>query len=102
MKHNVILLFRKDNWILKTLKETLEAEGYYVMITEIMLPKMDGIQLLNILIDCGVSFPILITSFHVEAETGKAFEKQGAFRYIPYSRSPVELLDVVLEATAII
>jgi len=124
MKPNIILLLRTNNWLIKTLKDLLEAEGYNViiledslalyfavinkkldididvLITELMLTKMDGAELTKRLTAHPVSFPILITSFHTTEEQGKELEEQGAFRYIHYPIDYNQLLDTVLEATA--
>lgn len=124
MKPNIIILFRSFNPRIKHLKNILEAKGYNVIViedsltfcmaienikldlgidvlfTEIILQKMDGVELLNRLVEFGAPFPILITSFHMEADQGKIFEKQDAFRYIPHSLNTNELLDLVIEATA--
>lgn len=125
MKPNIVLLFRTDIWLIKVLKDLFEAEGYNViiledslalyfavvnkkldididvLITELMLAKMDGAELTKRLTTHPVSFPILVTSFFdTTEEQGREHEEQGAFRYIHYPIDYNQLLNTVLEATA--
>ncbi len=103
-----ILVIDDERAIRNTLKEILEFEGYEVAIAEdgkkglemgkeqqfdlifsdIKMPEMDGLEVLNSLREAEVECPIVMISGHGNIETAVEAIKAGAFDFI---EKPLEL-----------
>lgn len=97
-----ILVIDDDKSIRKALHEILVAEGYQVeeavdgregynlikaksfscVLSDIKMPKMDGIEMLEKLYREGIEIPIIMISGHGSTETAVEAVKKGAFDYI--------------------
>lgn len=97
-----ILVIDDDKSIRKALHEILVAEGYQVeeavdgregynlikaksyscVLSDIKMPKMDGIEMLEKLYREGIEVPIIMISGHGSTETAVEAVKKGAFDYI--------------------
>ena len=97
-----ILIIDDEKSIRNSLKETIEDEGYEVDVAEdgptalamvekekygvifcdIKMPGMDGIEVLDKLMDMGVDSAVVMISAHGDLETAVDCIKKGAFDYI--------------------
>lgn len=97
-----ILVIDDDKSIRKALHEILVTEGYQVeeavdgkegynlikarnydcVLSEIKMPKMDGIEMLEKLNQEGIELPIIMISGHGSTDTAVDAVKKGAFDYI--------------------
>ena len=97
-----ILIIDDEKSIRNSLKETIEDEGYEVDVAEdgptalamvekekygvifcdIKMPGMDGIEVLDKLMDLGVDSAVVMISAHGDLETAVECIKKGAFDYI--------------------
>jgi two-component system, NtrC family, nitrogen regulation response regulator NtrX len=103
-----ILIIDDERSIRNTLKDILEFEKHHLVLTEngrqgleiaitshfdliisdIKMPEMDGIDLLNALFEHKVEAPIVMISGHGNIETAVECIKKGAFDYI---EKPIDL-----------
>ena len=97
-----ILVIDDEKSIRKTLKEILEYEKYQVdeaadgsegialieknkydvILCDIKMPKMDGIELLNKTVELSIDTPVVMISGHGNIETAVEAVKKGAFDFI--------------------
>ncbi|MCC7333252.1 MAG: sigma-54-dependent Fis family transcriptional regulator [Flavobacteriales bacterium] len=97
-----ILIIDDEKSIRNTLKEILEYEKYTVheaedgiqglekiksgkydlIMCDIKMPKLDGLELLEKIMDIGVETPVVMISGHGNVETAVEAIKKGAFDYI--------------------
>jgi len=103
-----ILIIDDEKAIRRTIKEILEFEkyivdeaedgqqgldmalkgGYDVILSDIKMPKLDGIELLNKLIAQGTDSSLIMMSGHGNIETAVDAVKKGAFDYLA---KPIDL-----------
>ncbi len=103
-----ILIIDDEKSIRRTIKEILEFEKYTVdeaedgqqgldmalkgkydvILSDIKMPKLDGIELLNRLIHNGTDSPLIMMSGHGSIETAVEAVKNGAFDYLS---KPIDL-----------
>ncbi|HWQ90881.1 MAG TPA: sigma-54 dependent transcriptional regulator [Clostridia bacterium] len=91
--HEVTLLGRGDEGLATALKETFD-----VVITDLKLPGMDGLQLVRELHQAKPKLPIVLITAHGTTETAIEATKWGAFDYILKPFEVDELLDVLARA----
>lgn len=97
-----ILIVDDERAIRRTLKEILEYEKYEVdeagdgeeglekiktgeydvVILDVKMPKMDGIEVLSAMNEAGIDTPVLVLSGHGNVETAVEAVKKGAFDFI--------------------
>jgi two-component system, NtrC family, nitrogen regulation response regulator NtrX len=97
-----ILIIDDEKNIRRTLREILEYEAfkvdeaadgqeglnmaqkekYDIILTDIKMPKMDGLEVLSQLIQKGVDSPVVMISGHGNIETAVEAVKKGAFDFI--------------------
>jgi len=97
-----ILVIDDEKSIRKALHEILQSEGYNVeeaadgregynlikakkydcVLSDIKMPKMDGIEMLDKLYNEGIEVPIIMISGHGSTDTAVEAVKKGAFDYI--------------------
>ena len=77
----------------------LDAEGADVVVTDLMMPGMDGLELLSRIRGEGGGPPVIMITGYATMRTALMALRKGAFDYIakPFTRS--ELLGVVARAT---
>jgi two-component system, NtrC family, nitrogen regulation response regulator NtrX len=98
-----ILIVDDERAIRRTLKEILEYEKYEVseagdgeegikmikegeydvVILDVKMPKMDGLEVLTAMNEAGIDTPVLMLSGHGNVETAVEAVKKGAFDFIP-------------------
>ena len=103
-----ILVIDDERPIRSTLKEILEFENYKVdtaedgqqglemilankydlILTDIKMPKMDGMEVLDALIEKGIDVPVVMISGHGNVETAVEAIKKGAYDFI---QKPLDL-----------
>lgn len=124
MQKEILLLFRPSSNVSNALREILEFEGYKVhqsddpieliktvrdlgelpfslIIMEIKMAKVDGVEMLEHLVKYQVKIPIILMSGHISQKDGIEFEQMGAFKYIAYPPNVHEFLDVVKKAVSL-
>ncbi len=68
--------------------ELVESENFDLIFSDIKMPEMDGIELLNALIEKEVEAPVVMISGHGSIETAVECIKKGAFDFI---EKPIDL-----------
>jgi len=68
--------------------EMVENETFDLIFSDIKMPEMDGIELLNALVEKGIDTPIVLISGHGTIETAVEAIKKGAFDFI---EKPIDL-----------
>ena len=68
--------------------EIIENETFDLIFSDIKMPEMDGIELLNALVEKGIETPIVMISGHGNIETAVESIKKGAFDFI---EKPIDL-----------
>jgi DNA-binding NtrC family response regulator len=68
--------------------EMIQANSYDLVLCDIKMPKMDGMELLDKLIELGFEVPIIMISGHGNIETAVEAIKKGAYDFI---QKPLDL-----------
>jgi len=68
--------------------EIIENESFDLIFSDIKMPEMDGIELLNALVEKEIETPIVMISGHGNIETAVEAIKKGAFDFI---EKPIDL-----------
>jgi two-component system response regulator AtoC len=76
-----------------------EARGADVVLTDLAMPEMDGMQVLERVRASDPSVPVLMLTAHGSERVAVAAMKAGAFDYIPKPFDPDELVLAVRRAT---
>src|SRR5271165_186682 len=76
-----------------------EARGADVVLTDLAMPDMDGMQVLERMRAADPSVPVLMLTAHGSERVAVAAMKAGAFDYIPKPFDPDELVLAVKRAT---
>ncbi|GIV41058.1 MAG: Fis family transcriptional regulator [Vicingaceae bacterium] len=63
-------------------KTKIEKESYDVVLCDIKMPKMDGLELLDIILEKDPDIPVIMISGHGTIETAVDAIKKGAYDYI--------------------
>src|SRR5688500_2223464 len=119
MKQNSrILLVEDDPNIATGLQKVMRAEGYEIttldrgdigleraqegdfdiVITDLKLPGLDGLELVKRLHEARPKLPIILITAHGSTETAIEATKWGAFDYVPKPFEVEELLDLTAKA----
>ncbi len=110
----VVLIVDDDDLVLQSLKMVLKAAGYRVktadrgskalkilekeevdlVITDLKMPSMSGVELLDRISKMGKDLPVIMITAYATVETAVDAMKKGAFDYImkPFSADEIELL----------
>jgi nitrogen regulation protein NR(I) len=91
--HQVTLLTRGDQGLAAAL-----SEAFDVVITDLKLPGVDGLQIVRELRQAKPKLPIVLITAHGTTETAIEATKWGAFDYILKPFEVDELLDVIAKA----
>jgi two-component system nitrogen regulation response regulator NtrX len=68
--------------------EMIQANNYDLILCDIKMPKMDGMELLDKVIELGIESPIIMISGHGNIETAVEAIKKGAYDFI---QKPLDL-----------
>ena len=79
-------------------QRALKRQRIDVMITDIRMPGMSGLDLLNIVKQSHPELPVIVSTAHGTMETAIAAIEQGAFDYLPKPLDLERTLDVVRRA----
>ena len=88
----------KDQFIVDTFHDGVDAldhastGGYDALILDIMMPKLDGLQVLSRLRERGISTPVMLLTAKGEKDDRVAGFNAGADDYLPKPFAPDELL----------
>jgi len=80
------------------LLEAIEHETPDVLITDVRMPGMSGIALLERLHDTSPELPIIVITAHSDLENAVAAYKGGAFEYLPKPFDIDEAIELVVKA----
>jgi two-component system, NtrC family, response regulator AtoC len=75
-------------------------EGVAVIVTDLQMPKSDGLALLRYARDHAPHAAVILVTGHATVETTRAALKEGAFDYLTKPVKPKELAQCVREAVA--
>ncbi|MFQ5543414.1 MAG: sigma-54-dependent transcriptional regulator [Nitrospiria bacterium] len=78
----------------------LKDERFHLMISDIKMPKLDGLSLLNQTIKQCPQLPVILITAHGSIETAVSAMKEGAFDFVTKPFDQGELLDVVRKGLA--
>ncbi|HOW65552.1 MAG TPA: sigma-54 dependent transcriptional regulator [Candidatus Paceibacterota bacterium] len=91
--YDVIALGRGDQGL-----ERAIAESFDVVVTDLKLPGLDGLELVRQLHQTKPKLPIILITAHGTTETAIEATKWGAFDYVPKPFEVDELLDLTAKA----
>jgi nitrogen regulation protein NR(I) len=91
--YDVVALDRGDDGLKRALKEDFD-----VVISDLKLPGLDGLELVKQLHQAKAKLPILLITAHGSTETAIEATKWGAFDYVPKPFEVEELLDLTAKA----
>ena len=77
----------------------LEKSKPVCMITDLKMPDVDGLELLERINKIGISLPIIMITAHGTVDTAVKAMKEGAFDYLTKPFDKAELINVVRKAT---
>ncbi|MDR3237125.1 MAG: response regulator [Spirochaetia bacterium] len=78
--------------------EKLDGNSYDIIISDLIMHGMDGMEFLHIIKDRRIDVTVIIFTGYATAETARKALKMGAFDYIPKPFTPEEFMDVILNA----
>ncbi len=81
-----------------TALDNLEKKKYDIVVTDLMMPGMDGMQLLEEIKKRYPDTIVIIFTGYATVETARQALKSGAFDYIPKPFTPDELRNVIENA----
>ncbi len=72
--------------------EILDAEGADIVITDLMMPGMDGLELLARIMEKGERIPVIMITGYATMRTALQALRRGAFDYVstPFTRSELQ------------
>lgn len=92
------LSFDRAEHALDALKEQLKDHKPDVLLTDVRMPGMDGITLLERLADSHPELPVIVMTAHADLDHAVAAYRGGAFEYLPKPFDLDEVLRVVEKA----
>ena len=83
-------------------REALEllGEGFSLVLTDLVMPQVDGMELLRLVREEAPHTPVIMFTGHGSEEAAVQALKSGAFHYLPKPIRPDELLSLVRQAVA--
>jgi len=78
----------------------LETKQFDAIVTDIMMPEMDGMELLSRVRQCDRELPVIILTGHPTLDSAIIAVREASFRYLKKPFAPKELCDTVREAAA--
>ena len=80
--------------------ELLKTQRFDAIVTDIMMPGMDGLEFLRLLRQSDRELPVIILTGHPTFESAVVAVKEGGFRYVMKPFAAEELTSTVREAAA--
>ncbi|MEL7370123.1 MAG: sigma-54 dependent transcriptional regulator [Myxococcota bacterium] len=82
--------------------QLLDRDRVDVLLTDLRMPRIDGMELLNRALETHPSLPVVILTAHGTVETAKTAMKRGAFDYLekPFDRDELRVIISKAAATA--
>lgn len=81
---------------------TDDAQPFDCVITDLLMPVMDGFELLELLKQNGCDVPILVASADIQESSRKKIEESGADGFLNKPYNDETLLDAVHDALGIV
>jgi signal transduction histidine kinase len=97
-------ILRNDNYLIDSAYsaeeglEKLEQSSYDLILSDLMMPGMGGMEFLRIIKEKKINVTVVIFTGYATAETARKALKMGAFDYIPKPFTPDEFREVVRNA----
>jgi FixJ family two-component response regulator len=82
----------------ETFLETYRPEWRGCVLTDLQMPKMNGLDLQRALLDRGISLPVVVLTAHGDVQTTRLALKSGAFDFLEKPVDDEVLLDVLSNA----
>lgn len=82
----------------EALERIRRGRRYEAIVTDVMMPEMDGMQLLRFVRQLDLDVPLIIVTGNPTLETAIQAMEQGGFRYLPKPLDSKRLVEVVREA----
>lgn len=82
----------------ETFLETYRSEWRGCVLTDLQMPKMNGLDLQRALLDRGISLPVVVLTAHGDVQTTRLAMKNGAFDFLEKPVNDEVLLDVLRNA----
>ena len=82
----------------ETFLETYRAEWRGCVLTDLQMPRMNGLDLQRTLLDRGISLPVVVLTAHGDVQTTRLAMKNGAFDFLEKPVDDEVLLDVLRNA----
>jgi DNA-binding NtrC family response regulator len=79
-------------------RAAIESQAPTVMLLDLRMPRLDGMELLRMLRKSGADFPVIVITAHGSVETAVDAMKEGAYDFIPKPFDPKHLEIVVRKA----
>ena len=82
--------------------QLLDKDRVDVLLTDLRMPQVDGMELLNRALEARPGLPVVILTAHGTVETAKTALKRGAFDYLekPFDRDELRVIIAKAAATA--
>ena len=78
--------------------EKIETEAFDVMVIDLLMPRMGGIELLKRIKSSGIDTPVILLTGHGSSKEGIQGMKLGAYDYLMKPIAFEELLDKICKA----
>jgi len=80
--------------------EKIETESFDVMVVDLLMPRMGGIELLKRIKCSGIDTPVILLTGHGSSKEGIQGMKLGAYDYLMKPIAFEELLDKLYKASS--
>jgi two-component system nitrogen regulation response regulator GlnG len=84
------------------LLHALEGDQPDVLITDIRMPGMDGIEMMDRIAASGIEVPVIVMTAHADLDSAVAAYKGGAFEYLPKPFDVDEAVGLVRRAARVV
>jgi EAL domain-containing protein (putative c-di-GMP-specific phosphodiesterase class I)/CheY-like chemotaxis protein len=97
-------VLRSAGWSVEAVLDSSQAaqlvakERFDVVITDIRMPKLSGVDLLHAIRRQGADVPVILTTAEPDVETATKAVEYGAFRYLVKAEGVALLVDIVARA----
>ena len=97
-------LIEKEGWEATEAQDGIEAlailqkKQFHTLITDLRMPKLDGLQLLKAVLEKYPDLPVIILTAHETVESAVSALKMGAFDYLSKPFEKNEMIEVIKKA----